>query len=281
VRGRGLNGWLYRYAIWFGLLAGAAPAQTPREIVQRAVSLDHNNATRIRDFTYRQRQLERQYDASGRVKQISVKTWEISFLEGSPYRKLVARDDKPLSPEEQKFEQERMRYTAEQRRKESKADHDKRAAEWEKRLRKQREPVMEIPDAFDFTLAGAENVDGADAYVIDARPKPGYRPKSSSASYLTKMKARFWIAKKDYQWLKMEAQALDTITFGAILVRLAKGSNLEMEQARVEDTICLPAKFVVHASARVALFKVYHADLEYSLSDFRRNAGPGNASGEF
>ncbi len=185
------------------LLAGAGWAETPREIVQRAISADRSNLTRIRDFTYRQRSYERQYDGNGKVKTTSVKTWEISFVEGSPYRKLVARDDKPLSADEQKFEEDRMRYMAEQRRKESKADHDKRVAEWERRIQKQHEPEMEIPDAFNFTLAGTQTVDGSEAYIVDATPKPGYKPKSSSTSYLSKMKARFWIATKDYQWLKM------------------------------------------------------------------------------
>ena len=94
-RARGLSGCCDRAAIALVLAAGAVTAQasgpSPREIVERAVALDRDNVTRIRDFTYRQRQLERQYDSSGKVKGTSVKTWEISFLEGSPYRKLVAR----------------------------------------------------------------------------------------------------------------------------------------------------------------------------------------------
>jgi hypothetical protein len=254
------------------LLSFPACAQTPREIVERAVAMDRNNATRIREFTYRQRLQERQYDGSGKLKQTSDRTWEISFMEGSPYRRLVARNGQPLSADEQKFEEERMRFTAEQRRKESKTEHNKRVGEWERRQKKQREPVMEVPDAFELTLATEEPVDGAPAYVIDATPKPGYKPRSSSGSYLPQMKARFWIAKKDFQWLKMDAQTLDTISFGGILIRLAKGSNLEIEQGRVEDALCLPTRFVIHASARVALFKVYRADIEYTLSDFRRAA---------
>jgi len=119
--------------------------QTPREIVQRAVALDHANYTRIREFTYRQRQWERQYDSSGQPKQTTIRTWEISFLEGSPYRRLVARNDQPLSAEERKFEEDRLRYTAEQRRKEPKAEREKRVAEWERRQQKQREPVLEVP----------------------------------------------------------------------------------------------------------------------------------------
>jgi hypothetical protein len=241
--------------------------------VQRAVALDHNNAPQIRDFTYRQRLLERQYDSSGKLKTTTIRTWEISFMEGSPYRRLVARNDQPLSPDEQKFEDDRMRFTADQRRKESKSERDKRIGEWERRQQKQREPVLEVPDAFDLRLAGEETVGGAPAYVIDATPKPGYKPKSSSGPYLPKMKARFWIAKKDFQWLKLEAETLDTISFGGILIRLAKGSNLSMEQARVDDALCLPNRFVIHASARVALFKFYRTDMEYTLSDFHRSSG--------
>lgn len=255
-------------------------AQTPREIVQRSVAMERSNSARIREFTYRQRQQERQYDGSGKLKQTIIRTWDISFLEGSPYRRLVARNDLPLSPDERKFEEDRMRFTAGQRRNESKADRAKRVGEWESRQKKQREPVLEVPDAFDFKLSGEETVDGAAAYVIDATPKPGYKPKSSSGAYLPEMKARFWIAKKDFQWLKADAETLDTITFGGILIRLAKGSTLSMEQGRVEDALCLPKRFVIHASARVALFKVYRTDVEYTLSDFRRSGAEAQSAGE-
>jgi hypothetical protein len=246
-------------------------AQTPREIVQRAVELDRANFTRVREFTYRQKQQERQYDSSGNLKQTTIRTWEISFLEGSPYRRLVARNGQPLSAGEQKSEQGRLRYTADQRLRESQADREKRVGEWERRQRKQREPVLEVPDAFDFKMAGEETVDGEPVYVIDATPKPGYQPRSSSASYLPKMKARFWIAKKDSQWLKMEAETLDTIAFGGILVRLAKGSTLWAEQGRVDPGLCLPKRFVIRATARVALFKVVRTEIEYTFGDFRRS----------
>ena len=253
------------------LLPLAAWAQTPREIVQRAVALDAVSAARIREFTYRQRQQERQYDSSGNPRQTTIRTWEISFLEGSPYRRLVARNDTPLSAEEQKSEDERMRYAAEQRRKESPAERAKRVGEWERRQRRQREVLPEIPDAFDFKMAGEETVAGEPVYVIDAMPKPGYRPRSSSGSYLTKMKARFWIAKRDCAWLRMEAETLDTIAIGGILVRLAKGGSVSMEQVRVEDGLCLPKGYAIRASARVALVKVVRTDMEYSLGDFRRS----------
>ncbi len=247
-------------------------SQTPREIVQRSLALYTSGAPRIVEFTYRMRELRRQYDGSGNLRQTTIRTWEMSFMEGSPYRRLVARNDAPLSAEEVKSEEERMRYTAGQRRKETPAERAKRVGEWRKHDAQQREPLLEVADAFDFKLAGEETVDGEPAYIIDATPKPGYRPKSSYGSYLTKMKARFRIAKRDYQCLKMDAATLDTIAIGGILVRLAKGGSLVMQQARVEEGLCLPKYFAIRAQARVALVKTIRTDLEYTLGDFRRAA---------
>jgi hypothetical protein len=267
-----------RLAIGLFVCLLAAHAQSPREIVQRAVALDQANSPRIREFTYRQRQRERQFDGSGNLKQTTIRTWDISFLEGSPYRRLVARNDQPLSADEQKGEEDRLRYTTGQRRTESKADREKRVGEWERRQRKQREPVLEVPDAFDFKMAGEETVAGEPAYVIDAKPKPGYKPRSSSGSYLPKMKARFWIAKSDSQWLKMEAETLDTISFGGILLRLATGSSLSMEQGRVDAGLCMPTRFTIRATARVALVKVIRTEIEYSLGDYRRSPAASGSS---
>ncbi len=43
----------------------------------------------------------------------------MTLLEGSPYRRLVARNDQPLSPKEQKKEEDKLRRSIEERRKET------------------------------------------------------------------------------------------------------------------------------------------------------------------
>jgi len=49
---------------------------------------------------------------------------------------------------------------------------------------RQREPLKELPDAFDFHLAGEEALASGEVYVIDATPKPGYKPTLPSAGVL-------------------------------------------------------------------------------------------------
>jgi hypothetical protein len=79
-----------------------------------------------------------------------------------------------------------------------------------------------------------------------------------------------WIDKSDYHWAKVEAETLDTISFGGFLIRLAKGGHLTLEQARVNREVWLPKSLTVRASARVALIKGVHAELIMTFSDYKK-----------
>ena len=238
--------------------------------MRRSLELDQKNAEIARNYTYLERQLERQFDGSGKVKQQTLRTWDVTPQEGSPYRKLVARNDQPLSADEQKFEQEKLERSIDERRKETKEQHDRRVAEWERRRRKQREPLKELLDAVDFRMAGEESVRGAKAWVIDATPHPGYKPKTTAGAILAKMKARFWIDQDDYQWIRMEAETLDTVTFGGFLVRIAKGAHIVMEQTRVNNEVWMLQHIALEGSARLFLVKGLHTQLDFTYSQYRK-----------
>lgn len=245
-------------------------AQDPREIVRRSVELDRKSNEIARNYTYLQRQETRQLDSSGKVKDRESRTWDVTIQEGSPYRRLIARNDKPLSAGDQKKEDESLQRSEELRRKETPEQHRQRIAEWDRRQQRQREPLKEMLDAFDFKLVGQEALNGGESYVIDATPKPGYKPKSSSTGYLRKVKARLWIDKTDYQWAKLDVETLDTITFGGFLFRMAKGGRLTIEQARINNEVWLPKSFIGHGSARIALIKVLRGEIVMTFSDYKK-----------
>jgi hypothetical protein len=247
-----------------------AVAQDAREIVRRSVELDQKNTEISRNYTFLQRQETNEFDGAGHTKKHEIRTFDVTLLEGSPYRRLVARNDQPLSAAEQQQEADKLQKSIEQRRHETPEQKERRIADWKRKQEKQREPLKELPDAFDFKIAGEETLDGIETYVIDATPKHGYKPKMLSASFFPKVKARFWISKNDYQWAKLDMETLDTITFGGFLVRLAKGSHLLMEQARVNREVWLPKKVSVQASARVLLFKGFHAEFLFTFSDYKK-----------
>jgi hypothetical protein len=250
--------------------SAVAFAQDAREIVLRSVEIDDGNERIARNYTYVERNETRQVDASGRLKEKRILTHDVTLLEQSPYRRLIARDDQPLSAAEERKEQEKLRMSIEDRRKESPARRAKRLASWEEKRRKDREFLREIPDAFDFRIAGEEPVNGQDAWIIEATPRPGYRPRSSAARFLPKFKGRLWIAKQDSAWVRAEVEAIDNISIGVFLARFQKGARLEFEQTRVNGEVWLP-KFVRAAvAARVVLVKSIRAEVDITYKDYRK-----------
>src|SRR5580700_7131800 len=105
----------------------------PRELVRRSVTAELENSKRAKNYTFLQRTEDREFDDRGHVKSIESKTYDVTILEGSSYRRLIALDDRPLSAKEEKKEQEKLRKSIEDRRRESAATHDKRVTEYDNR----------------------------------------------------------------------------------------------------------------------------------------------------
>ena len=194
----------------------------------------------------------------------------MTLLEGSPYKRLVARSDRPLSLKEQQLEAEKLRTSIQERKKETPELRARRIAEWEKGQRKRREPLQEMPDAFDFTLRGEEALNGNMAWVIDGTPKPGYKPRLASAAFFPKVKVRVWVDKRDFQWAKVDLETLDVVSFGGLLFRLSKGSHLVMEQTRVNNEVWLPKLIDVKMSGKLLLFKGYRRRYILTYTDYKK-----------
>ena len=252
------------------LLPAFLYAQDPVEIVRRATELDRRNTEISRSYTYIEHREQREEDGAGRAKKTESTTFDVTVLEGSPYRRLIARNDKPLSAKEQQLEEAKLLKSIVERRRETKEQREQRIAEWERKQQKQREPIKELVDAFTFTMAGEEAINGSEAWVIDAMPKPGYHPRTQATAFFPKVKLRIWVEKSGYHWVKLDMESLDTITFGGILFRMAKGSHLTVENTRVNNEVWLPKSAMLKGSVRIALVKVLRGEITYSFSDYKK-----------
>ena len=268
-----------RLCILIASLAAALHAQDPREIVRRAIELDRRNASQEQNYAYLQREETRELDASDAPRKVTIRTVDVRMIEGSPYRKLVARNDRPISAEEQKFEEDKLQFNADARRKETPEQRRRRIAEWKRREERRRGPLDEVPDAYNFKLAGEESIGGTPCYVIEATPRPGFKPKSSTAGVLTVLAGRIWIAKKDNGWVKAEMEARDSVTLGGFLLRLSKGSRIVIEQTNVGEGIWLPKTAEIKFSARLLLVKSLREHLLFQFSDYRKTAGESTVAG--
>lgn len=259
-----------RFGAFLIIVAVLPGAEDPREIVRRSTEENHRTEKLAESYTFIERQDQRGFDSKGRVQRHTVKSYDVTLTEGSPYRRLIARDDKPLPPDEERGEQQKLEKSIQQRRSETPAQRGKRLADWHRKREHEREFLHEVPDAFDFSMVGEETLDGRRVYVIDATPRRDFRPRTNDGKLLTKMKGRLWIDAETYDWAKAEAQTIDTVSFGGFALRVGPGTRFTLQQARVNEEIWLPKQVTVTWQARLLLFKKLSGQVDYTYSDYKK-----------
>jgi hypothetical protein len=256
----------------FFLATGAILAAQPpaEEIVAKALSRDKENWLAARNYTFLERQVQRTLDKNGAVKSTRVRTYDITMLDGSPYRRLVAEDDKPLSGKKQREEEEKLRKNIDARRSETPDQQKKRLADEEKERARKREFTGDIPLAFHLKVTGSERVSGRDCWIIDGTPKQGYKPRHKTTRIFPHIKGRLWIDKEDYSLVRGEAEVIDTISYGIFLARIHPGAKVLFEQARVNGEVWLPQRVYALAAGRLGLVKKLNLDIDIRYQDYKK-----------
>ena len=250
--------------------SGTVPQEQIRELLRLVAEKDLENEKRLRDYTYIQREEEHKLDGHGKVKKIESRTSEVIVVYGEQVERLIAKDDKPLSADETRKEEERIQKITDKRKNESDSDRRKRVEKEEKDREDGRKFVLEIADAYNFRLASSDALEGRETWVLDADPRPGYQPKSREAKMLPKLKGRIWIDKADMQWMKFDVTTTDTISFGLFLARIHKGTHIVVEATRVNEEVWLPKHLAVHIDVRLALVKNFNEDVEQTYRDYKK-----------
>lgn len=252
------------------LAAGALSQDQIGTLIRAAADKDIENDKRSRDYTYVQREEQRNLDGKGRVKSTETKTYDVLMLYGEQVLRLTGKNDQPLSAKDAAKQDEKIQKIIDKRRNESEEDRKKRLAKQEKEREDGRKFVREVADAYDFRLAGTEQFDGRDTYVIDATPRPGYEPHMKEAKILPKFRFRIWIDKTESEWVKLDATCIDTVSFGLFLARLHKGSEIVIETTRVNDEVWLPKHINVKVDARLALLKNFDVEEDIQYRDYKK-----------
>jgi hypothetical protein len=250
--------------------SGTVPTEQIRELLRRAEEKDLENQKQLRDYTYTQRQEEHKLDGHGNVSKTEIRTSEILMIYGEQVEKLIAKDDKPLSAEDAKREDEKIQKVIDKGKNESEGDRRKRLEKEEKAREDERKFVLEIADAFNFRLVGSEMLEGRDTWVLEGEPRPGYQPKHRDAKMLSKFHGRVWIDKAENQWVKMDISAIDTISVGLFLARIHKGARVVVDMTKVNEEVWLPKHVEFRLDAKLALLKTYREDVEQTFRDYKK-----------
>jgi hypothetical protein len=241
-----------------------------RQLIRTTADHDMEDDKKQRNYTYVEREEDRRVDGKGRVKSTEIKTYDVMVIYGEQVQKLISRDDKPLSEKEARKEDEKIQKLIDKRRKESAEDREKRLQKKEKDREDSRKFVGEVADAYNFRFLGMEILDGRENYVIDAEPKPDYKPHLKEAKILPKFRFRAWIDKDEAQWKKLDIQCIDTVSFGLFLLRVHRGSRIVIEQTRVNNEVWLHKHIALNADFRLALLKNFDFNVDITDRDYKK-----------
>ena len=253
-----------RTTIAFGLIASPIFCADPNpvEIVTRSVVNYQKDSQEALDFTYTERDVTK--DTSGRPKTTTVS--QVTVIDGTPYSRLIAKDGRPLDPDDARSEDEKYRKVLAERDRET---PEQRA----RRVRKHQEEwkfLSEIPEAFNIKFLGHETVAGRPNYILELTPRPGYTAKSKFGRVFTSVQGKLWVDEEDLRWTKAEADVIGTVSVGWILARIGPGAHITIKQVKVDGKHWMPKELDINGSARILLVKNRSLDETVSYSDYKR-----------
>lgn len=200
-----------------------------------------------------------------------VEVSEVVPLDGTPFQRLISKDGKSLSPEEQRKEDQKFQRELRKRQEESPAERQARVAKFDK----DRAFISEVPDAYDFQLIGDDVVNGRPAWVVKLTPRPGFVPKAPHAEMLRHIEGKVWIDKQDQQWAKAEARVIDTISIGLIVARIEPGAHITLEMSRVNSGLWVTKEISVTGAARVLLLHTKNLDELLTFTGYHQGKPTG------
>ncbi len=184
------------------LTAASQPGTDARALVEKSLVAEAENRSRMVNYLFLEQVTRKSFNRERKLVDSQASAFEVTFIEGKPAFRRVSVNGRPLTEEEEKQETARLRQLAEDRR-----NRPDIASPVEQRRRAH--PFQTFRRYHDFTLAGEEQMDGRECWIIDSRPRRGHpRPQSSDEERIADATARFWIDKETLHRVRMDVTAL-------------------------------------------------------------------------
>ena len=242
---------LLGFALSVSLVWCAAPKLPVTMIVERSASANEKDFEAAEHFNYK----ERDHTTT------STKTFQVTMIDGSPYRRLLAINGKPLSQADASEEWRKEENESALRRTQTPAERSRRLAAYEKDRQTDHLMMAQLSKAFDFRLAGAGNLNKRKVWIFRAIPKLDYQPPNMASKVLPGMSSEMWIDQQTYEWVKVPAEVIRPVSIEGFLARVEPGTRFEIEKMPVAAGVWQISHFSMYSNAKV-LGLVYSASAE-------------------
>lgn len=215
----------------------------PQQIIARSVDVSNRDWAAATQFNCSER------DRSGQ----GSKTYEDLMIEGSLYQRLIAVNGKPLSKAQQAEQARKLQEEIAKRKSETPQQRQHRIAKFDAERKRDHALLVELTKAFDFSLIGEQQLGGRAVYVLQAKPRAGYKPPDRDTQVLTGMDGTLWVDKETFQWVRVRAHVFRPVSIEGFIARVEPGTQFELDKTPVSGDIWLAKRFLMRSRAKVML----------------------------
>lgn len=258
-------------SLWLASTAPGSDLADAHALLWKVIDHQEVNQKRQRNYVYRETIRTEHLRKDGSLYRTESETFEVSPAPGGEYRRLVAKNGKPLSPEKvaeeeeklQKFIRKQLALSPEERRR-AEEKLQSRVGRFQTRVRQ----AMEV---FDFEPLPDDVLSSRPVRVFSFTPRADYEPDSRTMKILHKLEGTVWIDPEEAQIVKLRIRFRENMNFLlGIFGRISKGTEAVAEQRRVGDEIWLLDHVDVDLNGRLYFLKRYRRHVSYRYDHYRK-----------
>lgn len=232
------------------------------ETLLRDVQANQHKMEDIREnYTFHRTITEEDLDEKGAVIKTTVTEREFFFVNGRGIGRLVKKNGVPLSPQEEKKEEARVKNIVEIAMK---------AAPKARRGRGPAGLIGEILPMVKISNPRRISFHGRATLAFDFVGDPHAKGKGTEENAAKKMAGSIWFDERDRQVARMEVHFYENFRIGGgLLASIQKGSTIEIEQAPIGDGLWMQTSNDQHVNARIVV-KNFRQNVHRKDTDFRK-----------
>jgi hypothetical protein len=230
----------------------------------------------LENYSYTATIASRELGKDGALREKESRTSQVSFYKGNRIRRVIAKNGKPLTANEQAKEDKKIEKLVEElENKEAKkqAKIVKQTAEENHQEEDKRVSIAELLRASNLVNPRRERFRGRDVIVFDFEPNPHFDFKNvkSFLKFFGKMAGVIWVDATDKQVVRLEAVLADNYKVGGgVMANMKRGAAFTTESERVNDEVWLPSQIELNASIKVLLVKGININQVAKYSDYHK-----------
>ena len=189
-------------------------------------------------------------------------TYEVVETKEGDLQRLVAVNDQPLSPEEQKKQDEHIQYLINHPEELHKSQREKEEDE----DRSQR-LLKTLPDALNFAYGARRG----DLVQLTFKPNPGFRPSFHEAHVFHAMEGSMWVSSREFRLSEINGHLTHEVKFGGgLLGHLDRGGHFHVKQEEVAPHYWELTLLNVEMRGKALFFKTISVEEKLQRSSFHR-----------